>query len=891
MLRTLAVTGALLLFLLVCNLRSSTLEVQVAAPLPSTPASHGRLPNRPQSPERTRPAAAESPSARRRAGRLRLRLSTEQPGSFDVVVDGHAWLTAGLPTQLRHDQRPLQLLGQGPTTRSGEDALGKYARTEWQWGAGGRPALETAVRAYEHALVFEQAFRAPRSSRTPADGSLCSRFPSFGLPSRAAAHAVPGGPLHYLAYDGDMAGQLYRAGPWHDAARAAIGSGLAGTAPLVLFSSSLNTSLVLSPFSEFFVGTQQYEWRRGAGASLSYGVPCSYTPIPAGFRLETVLLLSRGVGEAMISWGDVLLARYGKRREAAWAADPTLTTLGYGTQNGAYYYYNAPRGTTYEAVLLAAVDDARSRSIPYKWWLADSWWYEKHAGVLPRGVPRPGVTRWEATAEAFPRGLGYVAAATGLALMAHNRYWSAFTPYAAVNGGEHDFVVDKGSGFALPVGRAFWDGLWARARRRGWGLVTYEQDWMNFQTERLAALTTNVSLGRSWLLQMGTSAAEANVSIQYCMSLCRHILSSVEVGAVTQARGSGDYRAGNDLWSRLGLTSLLLYALGLGASKDTFWTAPSQPGNRWGDSTVEPYPGLQAAVATLTRGPVAPSDAIGLTDRELLMRSATEGGVLLQPAMPATAIDAAVLALARGRPMGEVWFAPTTVSGRRYGTLFVARVRRKLALRGADLGYRGEDGAEAPALLSMDVRAGCGARVGQSRAAACAVAEGVPAVVPCGLSDFHIWSIAPIEAGEWTLLGELGKWVAVSPARVKSILAHPDHPPDRPLSGGRGAKRGLEVRIEGARGERVLLAFARRAGGGGYRAPAAASEEGEDTGYASYDSPQVTAIGTVAAESLEVVTVVCHIPALGCGSVAQMRARVPEMACEEAPPVHPPSGC
>ena len=51
---------------------------------------------------------------------------------------------------------------------------------------------------------------------------------------------------------------------------------------------------------------------------------------------------------------------------------------------------------------------------------------------------------------------------------------------------------------------------------------------MNFQTERLGALTTNVSLGRRWLLEMSESAAESKVSIQYCMSFCRHILASVE---------------------------------------------------------------------------------------------------------------------------------------------------------------------------------------------------------------------------------------------------------------------------------------------------------------------------------------------------------------------------
>jgi len=77
-----------------------------------------------------------------------------------------------------------------------------------------------------------------------------------------------------------------------------------------------------------------------------------------------------------------------------------------------------------------------------------------------------------------------------------------------------------------------------------------------------------------------------------------------EAATVRQARGSGDYRAGNEQWRPLGLTALLLFSLGLAASKDNFWSTPVQRGNKWGDATVERHPALQAAVATLSRGPV-----------------------------------------------------------------------------------------------------------------------------------------------------------------------------------------------------------------------------------------------------------------------------------------------
>ena len=47
----------------------------------------------------------------------------------------------------------------------------------------------------------------------------------------------------------------------------------------------------------------------------------------------------------------------------------------------------------------------------------------------------------------------------------------------------------------------------------------------------------------------------------------------------------------------------------------------------------------QAAVLTLTKGPVCPSDKIGRANRDLIMRSAMADGTLLQPSRPATQLD------------------------------------------------------------------------------------------------------------------------------------------------------------------------------------------------------------------------------------------------------------
>ena len=91
---------------------------------------------------------------------------------------------------------------------------------------------------------------------------------------------------------------------------------------------------------------------------------------------------------------------------------------------------------------------------------------------------------------------------------------------------------------------------------------------------RLArALLTNVSLGRQWLVQMGAGAAQADVSIQLCMSYPRHTLQSVEMPTVTQVRASDDHVPGrNDgvspvQWN-LAYSSLLSWAVGVAPFKD-----------------------------------------------------------------------------------------------------------------------------------------------------------------------------------------------------------------------------------------------------------------------------------------------------------------------------------
>ena len=73
-------------------------------------------------------------------------------------------------------------------------------------------------------------------------------------------------------------------------------------------------------------------------------------------------------------------------------------------------------------------------------------------------------------------------------------------------------------------------------------------------------------------------------------------------------------------------------AVAIAPTKDNYWSTDIQTGSAYGDfaKIKESYNRLQAAVSTLSKGPVAPSDKIGRSDTALIMKSCAANGKLLQ---------------------------------------------------------------------------------------------------------------------------------------------------------------------------------------------------------------------------------------------------------------------
>merc|ERR1712039_543847 len=358
----------------------------------------------------------------------------------------------------------------------------------------------------------------------------------------------------------------------------------------------------------------------------------------------------------------------------------------------------------------------------------------------------------------------------------HNRMWSTDTTYAKQNGGTYNFIID-GSDVAVPDDQRFWNDLIGNKTKEA-GAFMYEQDWLDVEFDKSKSLGENATLGRTWMIQMDRGAAYANQTIQMCMSHVRHILQSVEMPTVTNARASGDYHPGNGQWNT-GTSAILAHAVGIAPSKDNYWSTAVQNGTHYGKTTKEPHSRLQAAVSTLTNGPVAPSDKIGGSDAALIMRCCDSGGRLLSADRPATEIDAHFAYLAGfGGVNGHLWATHATVSGQRFSYAIGISLKSAYDLTVAELGYNASTPLRA-------IKADATTTVNFSTKTPLSFA-------PCGLDDFQMYLIAPA-TGHYTLLGEPDKWISVSPQRFSDLT---------------GSDSDSSVKVHGQAGEKVKVRWA-----------------------------------------------------------------------------------
>nr|XP_022320745.1 uncharacterized protein LOC111122983 [Crassostrea virginica] len=558
-------------------------------------------------------------------------ITTYDNGTYSLSINDNIWLESA-PTFFRDSGKlysakdgSLKLFYTG--NEVGVDKLGNFTTKDYLYWAGSKEMF-VSIRMYDdpNFVVFIQNFTDGASgTKAGSYDEVISGFPGFQIKDGVVDTG-------YLSFGGYMLGDTHKSiGKWGSHTKD-IRDGLTG-GPLILFDKDGNT-LIISPLTEFMAASNWQD--KESGGNVYWGVMGGVDEVPYHYTYMTIVYYAKGINKAFEGWGGALRKLYGSKKNSR-AQDLTLGRAGYWTDNGAYYYYKTEPKKNYEQTMMDLVNKT---VFTFNYFQFDSWWYFK--GLAG------GVKLWEPRPDVFPHGLGYFYNKTFSLVALHNRYWSRDTPYAKQNGGDYDFIVEDTG--ALPIDQKFWNDLLNKTLT--WGLVMYEQDWLNVQLDKITALKTNLTLGQIWLSQMNEAAKANNVFIQYCMSNPRHALQSLTLSQVTQARVSDDYSPGGEQW-RIGISSLFANALGLAPSKDTFWTTEVQPGNRY--KRTEPNTRLNALVATLSTGPYGPSDMAGHLNYDLINKTCIYYGSLMQPAKPATAMDVQIIQEAFESKKMEIW--------------------------------------------------------------------------------------------------------------------------------------------------------------------------------------------------------------------------------------------
>lgn len=752
----------------------------------------------------------------------------------------------------------------------GSDAIGNFTAHQWTWiyvMAFPADPVGCNPRRWIHTLYVYDFANTIRFTQKLPEGiqqEKMDEHENSGSSSWPALRPVNGRDFGAFLWQGDFTGnEAAQGGRWNST----TSLGAQAPSPIALFERGFtNGTFIYSPAgdsvssmgSRLFSGQMNATQCKQPGCVhaidstipvLNFGAlsctECVENDIGAGVQLEALLSYSpapAGVNEAMYAFGETMMAGSGKSRNSRRDKDYTLRHLGYSTDAGAYYYYwtgtndtsffpdDPNRFATYEDVILALQSHATKEAIPVKYVLLDSYWYEKSTNG-------GGTKLWSPTPETFPRGLAWLHARTGFYWQLHNRYWSSDCDYATQNNGSYNFfipgsncsdptgnldVVDwqhkhcsRPGQFSLPQGNstALFAALMRNATR--WGGVTYEQDWLDFESDEVVTRVPSIASGGAWMESLGRAAELTGLGVQLCMSHTRHVLAGARLTHITQTRASNDYKGVNsDQWD-IGRSSLFADVLGIAPSKDSFWSsvALQQPpdgaccgvpcGRCGGPSTGRRdfYSRLNSAISTLSTGPVTYSDRIGSENRAAIMRSCTKNGTLLQPSRAATTIDASFHGMAFGMdgstgslspPHGTIMATSSVIGQHEHGLVLAADLAKSYDLALSGLFWLGGKSARAQRYVVFESNVTRRSGTSQVQIVEVSGTTGIVVLPPSDKVNFTLHSLAPVTQSGWAMMGELTKWVPAASMRFKAVDS---------------SSHDLVAEIEGSVGEVVEVSF------------------------------------------------------------------------------------
>eukprot|EP01084_Bolivina_argentea_P102732 184028_1 len=400
---------------------------------------------------------------------------------------------------------------------------------------------------------------------------------------------------------------------------------------------------------------------------LVAGIQGNLTFIPANYSISFIIsaVENQGIHGAMYKWGRILQRKY-KTKKLDPSVDLTVSTLGYWTDNGGYYYGGNPLTTDIAIQLFNAF---KMNNIPVRYLQLDPYWYMNTSSNPPKNAI------WVPRSDLFPNGLTDLYNKIGqIPLLLYSSYWAANTTENYYNSkynlslefaNSMDFDVGWFKGpIAEPIGYEssykFYKFILDQYADI---MMGFEVDFMDFEYEQFSELVNGyngmVNMSEQWTKGMQDACFENNLSVQYCMSLPCYILQSLQYPSVTNARASEDDNPPNHNRWQIAYTSLLLSPLSIRPFFDVFWTTSIQPGNKYNVNTMDCE--MDAIIATLSTGPVGIGDDINMTNKTIIHRIVRSDGIILKPSWAITPIDSMYYNNGYKPSNGEIWMTYSNI--------------------------------------------------------------------------------------------------------------------------------------------------------------------------------------------------------------------------------------
>jgi hypothetical protein len=644
----------------------------------------------------------------------------------------------------------------------GADDLGPYASIGALSDDG---AVRLSVRAYAHASVVVFRCEAQRSLDGLATGSFAR--PSYAWPACDPAHrepdGVPDGSRGFgyqytefaLTTQSDASLSRWRLLPF----RPAVVEPLGVVAPD-------GRCVLLAPIDAFHEQV----------IAVEDGIACGWhgdlERVPAGFATELAVIAGAGPRACLDEYGRIV-----QRRNATTRPRPDADALGshvsYWTDNGSAYWYRTEPGNDTTTTLRSAIADLQARAIPVHAVQLDSWWYP-HEVLRPFNtddwvVPPTGLVRWEPREDVLPEGIPALREALGgPPLVTHCRHVSSSSPYVE----EHECWLDGDR--AHPTTADLYERWLDDAKH--WGVSTFEHDWLVESFLGVRGLRAQPGRARAWQEGIDRAAAERDMTLQWCMATPADFAQTATLSRLTSIRTSGDhgYLIGpGELWAWFLLTNALARSLDLRPYKDVFLSDRSVP---------EHHAEVEALLAALSTGPVGIGDELGRADRDIVLRTCRDDGVIVRPDVPLAAVDRCFVEhpVARAVPLVAEAFTEHAAGRWVYAvTLNVSRHEQRLD----EFVALEQLGASAPAgaVAVWDWRSGTAARLDAGGAWEIALdplewdLRVLAPILPSGLAVFgdssryamggrtRLAAVEPVDGGvAFTVVGAPGEHVAIA---------------------------------------------------------------------------------------------------------------------------------